>query len=136
MYTQGLVFYEAFQEAYKMQQNIRADSPLFIGCIITILLYAACTSAAQAENYRYGYPYRQYYPYDNYGFYDNFGLRQDIHRLGEQVKRQQRVLRKQVRQQDEQTRFLRQQQSAQDRVTAMQACYYRFNGSLEGVATA
>ena len=114
-----------------MWQNIQKNAPLFIGCIVAITLCAACTSGAQAEDYRYGYPYRHYYPYDSYGLYDDFGLRQDINRLGKQMKHQQRVLREQVRQQDEQTRLLRQQQSAQDRVTAMQACYYRFNGSLD-----
>ena len=48
-----------------------------------------------------------------------------------QMQHQQKKLDEQVRLQKEQTRLLREQQSAQHRVTAMQACYYRFDAGLD-----
>jgi len=131
MYTLSRKFDERLREKYKMQQNIQQKSPRLLGGIVTFLLYAVCTSGAQAGDYRFGYPYRNHYPYDNYGLHDNFGLRQDMSRLTDQMQRQQRELAKQVYQQQEQSRLLRQQQSAQHRFTAKQACYYRFNGGLD-----
>jgi uncharacterized protein HemX len=120
-----------FQEAHEMRQDTLRTPPRLVGGIAVILLCAACITGTQAADYRFGYPNRHYYPNDIDGLHDNFGLRQDMNRLSDQMQRQQRQLQEQVRQQQEQTRLLRQQQSAQQQLTAMQACYYRFNGGLD-----
>lgn len=96
-----------------------------------ILFCAACVLDAQATDYRFGYPNRLYYPDGYYGPGSSLGLRQDMKHLDDQMRRQQRQLEEQARQQQEQTQLLRQQQSSQQRLTAMQACYYRFNGGLD-----
>jgi len=114
-----------------MHRNAWQKTPRLLEGIVAVLLCAACTSGAQADNYRHGYSYRHHYPYDIYVSHDKYRLRQDMNRLREQMQRQQKQLGEQVRLQQEQTRLLRQQQSAQHRVTAMQACYYRFNAGLD-----
>ncbi len=85
--------------------------------IAVMLLCALCARDVQAG----GYPYRDYYPYDAHGYHERQRLRQDMHRLREELRRQHRRLEAQSRLQQEQTRLLRQQQSASQRVTAMQA---------------
>ncbi len=95
--------------------------------IAVMLLCALCARDVQAG----GYPYRDYYPYDAHGYHERQRLRQDMHRLREELRRQHRRLEAQSRLQQEQTRLLRQQQSASQRVTAMQACYYRFDAGME-----
>jgi len=114
-----------------MQQDFVQLAPRLLGGIIAVLAYAACGSNVQAGDYRFGYPDRHYYPNGYYGLHDSFRLRQDMKHLDDQMQRQQWQLEEQVRQQQEQTRLLRQQQSAQQQLTAMQACYYRFNGGLD-----
>lgn len=114
-----------------MQHNVQHKAPRLLGGIVVFLLCAGCISGALARDYRSAYPNRYPYLYDNYGFHNNLGLRQDMSRLSEQMQSQQRQLQEQVRQQQEQTRLLRQQQSSQHQITAMQACYYRFNGGLD-----
>lgn len=121
----------AVADRISMKHRVQRKMPRLPGGIVAVLLCVACTSGAQAENYRYGYPYRHHYPYDNYEFHDKYRLRQDMNRLREQMQRQQKQLKEQVRLQQEQTRLLRQGQSAQHQATAMQACYYRFNAGLD-----
>jgi hypothetical protein len=119
------------QAAYKMLQNTLRTLPRIVGGVGVVLLCAAYITVTQAADYRYGYPDKHYFPNDTDGLHDNFRLRRDMNRLNDQMQRQQRQLQEQVRQQQEQTRLLRQQQSAQQQLTAMQACYYRFNGGLD-----
>jgi hypothetical protein len=119
------------QEAHKMRQTALQTLSGLFGGIIVILFCAACIKEVRAADYRFGDPNRHYYPNDIDRLHDNSGLRRDMNRLSDQMQRQQRQLQQQVRQQQEQTRLLRQQQSAQQQLTAMQACYYRFNGGLD-----
>ena len=95
--------------------------------IAAVLLFTLCAWDAQGGGYYYG----DYYPYDGHGYHERQALRQDMYRLREDMRRQHRRLEEQARLQQEQTRLLRQQQSAQQRVMAMQACYYRFDAGLE-----
>lgn len=101
------------------------------GRIFVVLLCAACGSGAYAGDYRYAHPHRHHYPYENFELHDRYRVCQDMTRLREQMRRQQRQLEQQSRLQQEQTRILRQQGSAQHRVTATQACCYRFNAGLD-----
>ena len=83
---------------------------------------------AEAEgriHYRYVYPHGYHYP--DY----QPGLRRDMKRLREQMHGQQRRMEEQVRLQEEQNRFLRQQVTEQQRVTGLQACFYRFDAGLD-----
>ncbi len=99
------------------------------GIALTLFCFAFVPTST-AERYVPIYPYG-YYPYDSFGYSNNFGLRQDVNRLNKQLQQQQRKLREQNRQQEEQTRLLRQQQASQQQFTAMQACYYRYQGGLD-----
>jgi hypothetical protein len=111
-----------------MHQYARQKTRRLLVGLNALLLCGACSLNAQAQDPRYyGYGFADSFHYPGYGH----GLRQDMDRLREQMHRQQRQLEEQVRMQQEQTRLLRQQLSAQQQVTAMQACYYRFNAGLD-----
>jgi len=89
------------------------------------LALATWASSVSADGYyywpRYGYDYLDDAP----------AVRQDLDRLRRQMQQQQRQNEQQLRLQEEQLRLLRQQQSVEQRVIAMQACYYRFNAGLD-----
>ncbi len=110
-----------------MHLHARRQPCLSSGGIAAVLLCALCVWDARAG----GYWYRDYYPYDAQEYHERQRLRQDMRRLREDMRRQHRRLEEQARLQQEQTRLLRQQQSAQQRIMAMQACYYRFDAGLE-----
>lgn len=114
-----------------MRQHISSTAARSFGGMVAALLYVGCFSNTQAADYRLGYPDRYFYPNAYYGLQNSFGLRRDMMRLDDQIQQQQWQLDEQTRQQQDQTRLIRQQQSTQQRVTAMQACYYRFNGGLD-----
>jgi hypothetical protein len=97
---------------------------LFFG-IATMLFQASFIGNAQAADYRFDYSGRYLYPNDYLRF------RQDMNQLDDRIRRQQRIIEEQTLQQQELNRLLRQNQSAQHQVTAMQACYYRLNGGLD-----
>jgi len=96
-----------------------------LGGLMVIALLVAPLPDASAGGYYSGRPYGYGYPDDR------LGLSRDIARLREQMRRQQLQLREQIRLQDQQIRLLRAQASAQHRVTAMQACYYRLSAGIE-----
>jgi len=111
-----------------MPQNVARNKSRFPVAIVAALFSVVCFSGAQAgdyKHYRHDYPYRYDYTEDRHR------LRQDVTRLRGQMRNQQRQLKEQLRLQQEQTRLLRQQASAQHQVTAMQACYYRFEAGLD-----
>lgn len=114
-----------------MQHNLLQTAHWCLKSTFIMLLLAAGIASAQAGDYRFGYSSNYHYPYSGYGIHDSLRLRQEMKHIGEQMQRQQRQLDEQFRQQQEQTLLLRQQQSTQQQVTAMQACYYRFNGGLD-----
>lgn len=101
-----------------------------LGGISALLLCAAGIPTAKAADYRYGYS-DYYYPYGVQGIHENSRLRREINQLGDQMQTQRRQLDEQTRLQQEQTRLMRQQRSAQQQVSARQACYYRYNGGLD-----
>ena len=102
--------------------------PGLSGLAAVIVLCTLCAGAAYADKQRYK---RHYQPYRDYYPEERFELRQDMRRLRDQIERQQRQIERQVRLQQEQTRLLRQQASTRNRLSAMQACYYRLNAGLD-----
>lgn len=108
-----------------MRQNGNQRTTRLSWVTFALLLQGACIFDIQAGDYRFGYPSRYFYPNDYLGF------RQDMNELDERMRYQQRIIEEQAQQQQEQTRLLRQQQTTQHQITAMQACYYRFNGGLD-----
>jgi hypothetical protein len=117
--------WNSIQEVMKMRQNANQRTVQLSGAIVALLLLGVCISDVQAWDYRFGYPGIYFHPNDYFGF------RQDINELEEKMRYQQRVIEEQTQQQQEQTRLLRQQQTTRHQITAMQACYYRFNGGLD-----
>jgi hypothetical protein len=97
--------------------------------VFAVLLFISWCSVVLAQDYRYRYPY--YYDYGQPYVGRDLLLQQDVTRLREDMRRQQRQIEEQTRLQEEQTRLLRQQGSTQHRVTAMQACYYRYDAGLD-----
>jgi len=97
--------------------------------VIAVLLCTPWGSIALAQDYRYRYPH--YYDHGRPYVGRDLMLQQDMTRLREDMRRQQRQIEQQTRLQEEQTRLLRQQGSTQHRVTAMQACYYRYDAGLD-----
>ena len=95
--------------------------------VVAVLLCTPCSSIVLAQDYRYRHPH-------DYGYRD-FGrdpwLQQDMTRMRKDMRRQQRQIEEQTRLQEEQTRLLRQQGDARHRVTAMQACYYRYDAGMD-----
>jgi len=95
--------------------------------VIALLICTPWGSTALAQDYWYRYPH-------DYGYRD-FGrdirLQQDMTRMRKDMRRQQRQIKEQTRLQEEQTRLLRQQGASQHRVTAMQACYYRYDAGMD-----
>lgn len=96
---------------------------------IAVLLCIPWGSTVLAQDYWYRYPY--YYDYGQPYVGRDLLLQQDVTRLREDMRRQQRQIEEQTRLQEEQTRLLRQQGSTQHRVSAMQACYYRYDAGLD-----
>ncbi len=123
--TRGHSKWDPIQEVTKIRQNVHQRSVQLLGVVVALLLQVTTVFDVQAWDYRFGYPGTYLYPNDYFGF------RQDINELEEKMRYQQRVIEEQTQQQQEQTRLLRQQQTAQHQITAMQACYYRFNGGLD-----
>ena len=117
--------WDPIQEVSKIRQNVNQRSVQLLGIVVALLLQVTSVFDVHAGDYRFGYPGTYLYPNDYFGF------RQDINELEEKMRYQQRVIKEQTQQQQEQTRLLRQQQTAQHQITAMQACYYRFNGGLD-----
>jgi len=96
--------------------------------LVASLVGALCCLEVQAEAFGYsrdGYFYSPFYP-DH-----RPGLQQEIDRLRGQMRRQERQLAEYARLQREQSRLLRQQTMQRQQVSAMQACYYRFDAGLD-----
>ena len=114
-----------------MGRNMRQTLPRRLGGISAMFVCAACMPTAQAADYRFGHSDGYYYPYGSYGVHENFRLQREMNHMGAEMRRQQRKLDEQTRLQQEQIRLLKQQTSAQQRVAARQACYYRYDGGLD-----
>lgn len=114
--------------AREMKRDIWRSTPRRFRGIGVMLVCVTSVSTAHAADYRYGYSNSYRYPYSGYGVHENFRLQKKIDRMVDQMRRQQKALDDL---QEEQARLLRQQQSAQHRVTAKQACYYRYDGGLD-----
>ena len=119
---------ERLPEERKMQRDIQQTLTRRLTGISAMLVCMACIPTAQAKDYRFGYSTSYHYPY---GVHENFRLQREMNHMGDEMRRQQRKLDEQTRLQQEQIRLLKQQQSAQQRVTARQACYYRYDGGLD-----
>ena len=122
---------ERLLEKRKMQRDIQQTLLRRLTGISAMLVCVACIPTAQAKDYRFGYSNSYHYPYGSYGIHENFRLQREMNQMGDEMRRQQRKLDGQTRLQQEQIHLLRQQQSAQQRVTARQACYYRYDGGLD-----
>jgi len=94
---------------------------------VALLLCTLWGSTALAQDYWYRYSHDYGYPY----FGRDLMLQQDMTRMRKDMRRQQRQIKEQTRLQEEQTRLLRQQGASQHRVTAMQACYYRYDAGMD-----
>ena len=119
---------ERLPEERKMQRDIQQTLTRRLTGISAMLVCMACIPTAQAKDYRFGYSTSYHYPY---GVHENFRLQREMNHMGDEMRRQQRKLDEQTRLQQKQIRLLKQQQSAQQRVTARQACYYRYDGGLD-----
>lgn len=122
---------ERLPEKRKMQRDIQQTLLRRLTGISAMLVCVACIPTAQAKDYRFGYSNSYHYPYGSYGIHENFRLQREMNHMGDEMRRQQRKLDGQTRLQQEQIHLLRQQRSAQQRVTARQACYYRYDGGLD-----
>lgn len=111
-----------------MPREIPSSLPSPLSNVAVILILAGCMTRAQATDYPFDYPSSHHYPYRGYGVHETFRLQSKIDRMSAQMRRQQRTL---DGLQEEQARLLMQQQSAQNRVTARQACFYRYDGGLD-----
>ncbi len=113
------------RDSTMLRFRISRTRGLGLGRWLIALVLAAWACGASAAGYyygpRYGYDYQDDAP----------AVRQDLDRLRRQMQQQQRQNEEQLRLQEEQLRLLQQQQSVQQRITAMQACYYRFNAGLD-----
>ena len=118
-------------EDREMQRDGWRIFPRLLSGVGATIVCAAYLPTAGAVDPGFGYSNSYYAPYGGVGFYDNFRLRREMDRVDDQMKRQQRQLDEQIRLQQEQTRLLRQQQATQQRFTARQACYYRYEGGLD-----
>jgi hypothetical protein len=88
-------------------------------------------AGAEADDRGYLYPYA--YPYDPYWdlrIHDDLRLSREVREMNDKLRRQQLKLDEQIEEQQEQTRLLRQQESAQQRATGRQACFHRMDGAL------
>lgn len=100
--------------------------------LIAVLIFASllagpgvATHAEERRHFRYDYPYPSLFPEDRQE------LRNDMGRLRRQLQRQERQLEQQYQLQQEQYRLMRREASADRRVSAIQACYYRLQAGLE-----